>query len=144
MSDSNGVLSREQIDAKATLATRHVWIDEWQGHVCVRELTGDERFYLTELLANGQTKDGKYQTREVERELVRLSLCDPQSLEPLYKKAEVAKLMEKSGRAIDRIEDAAEEMNRIFAGEQQRSDDEKKSDSGANSVNGTASQPSSA
>jgi len=95
-------LSAAQILAANDIKTRSVEVPEWGGTVYVRTITGVERDRFEEMLNKG---------REQFRVKFVVTACCDEAGKPLFTADQVAALGEKSGVALNRVFDAAWEVN---------------------------------
>ena len=106
------MLTRENILAKNDTEIRKVKVPEWGGEVCVRVLTGVQRDAFESAVA-GKKKDGLQDIKGLRSMLVALALCDDKGTQ-LFSEADAPVLEKKSSKALQRIFDAAAELNGIL------------------------------
>jgi len=101
------ILTKEQILQADDRRMEEVEVPEWGGKVMVRGLTGTERDeFETELLAAGRRGD----YRGVRAKLVVRSIVDAAGA-PLFTRADIDELGNKSGVALDRVFAVAQRLS---------------------------------
>lgn len=100
------MLDREAILRKRPVETRAVDVPEWGGEVYVRVLSGRERDAFETAAAKNQVN--------LRARLACMCLCDDKG-ERLFQDNEFPKLGDLDGRGLDRVFDAACELNRLRA-----------------------------
>ncbi len=95
---------RESILGAKDIQTETVSVPEWDVTVQVRGLTGTQR---ARLLKNGFEPSGAVNFERLYPELVIASTFDPESGERVFTDADRDALNEKSGKALERIAQAA-------------------------------------
>lgn len=99
-------LTKEQILEADDLPTRDVEVPEWGGKVRVRSMTANERDrWENKMFADGKTAD------VIRANLVGLCAIDPNTGERMFKDVELLDLGNKSALAMQRVFDAASELN---------------------------------
>jgi hypothetical protein len=96
---------RDQILAVEDLAEEIVDVPEWDARFLVREMDAEQltAFRLASYQASLESKSDAYALALA----VRFSTCDPASGEPVFRKGDEAKLVKKSGKALERLSDVA-------------------------------------
>ena len=112
------LLTREAILAHEDLITRRVEVPEWGGAVLVKVLKADEKMaYERSNTIRRRGRDGVVQIDPNEKVNFRVNLamrvCVDAAGNPLFTEADVAALGQKSAAALERIFDAACDLNRI-------------------------------
>lgn len=102
-------LSRAEILALSELQREDVPVPEWRTSVIVRELTGSERDEYETWMLKARGADGGFPPN-VRARLVVMTAID-ESGQPLFADADVAALGAKSGRALDRLWNAARRLS---------------------------------
>ncbi|MGC9260918.1 MAG: hypothetical protein ACP5I8_12715 [Phycisphaerae bacterium] len=101
------ILSRESILAMADLPTKDIEVPEWGGTIRVKTLSAGEREqWETSCLGE------KGKPRQIRASLAVVA-CVSDDGKPLFTQADIDTLGAKSGKALDRIFDAACELNGI-------------------------------
>ena len=110
MSETNGMLTRDDILAKDDLPVERVSVPEWGGHVYVRTLSARER----DAFEAAQLIQGKRRVRldlqDVRARFAALVICD-QHGKPLFTHHDIPKLTSKSAAALNRIYEAGQRLN---------------------------------
>ena len=109
MAKDTKFLTREQILAVDDLPHMDVDVPEWGGTVRVRTLRGTDRARLMEITADA--KDDGAPDDWIER-LVVACTCD-EAGEPLFEVADTRELHKKNAKALQRIFQAADDLNMI-------------------------------
>lgn len=111
-------LTRESILGADDLPLEEVRVEEWQGTVRVRTLTGKERDEFEQTVQNSQKGPNKFDIRGVKVKLLILTVCDEHGT-PLFKDSpgqdDMTALNEKSSRVIDRLFQVAQRVNGLTA-----------------------------
>lgn len=112
-----GLLTRDEILGKQDIKVQRVEIPEWDGHAFVRMLPGAERDRFEQ--SNVKVVKGKRGKTHTEpnpanfrARLAALCLCD-EAGKRLFADSDAVDLGRKCGAALDRIADAALELNRM-------------------------------
>ncbi len=109
-------LSRDEILNVKDIHTEEVYVKAWDAWVCVKSLTGKERDQFERSIVDwkGSGRKTKAEMKDnIRARLVALTVVDPETLEPLFKAADVAALGEKSAAALDTIYEAAQRLSKI-------------------------------
>ena len=93
------VLTKDDIFGADDLQREEVFVPEWNGHLFVRTLTGNERDSL-EASVEGPT--GKRDLKAFRTRLLTMAIVDEEGLN-LFTEKDVGKLGKKSARAINRV-----------------------------------------
>lgn len=101
-------LSRDAILGASDLDTEEVEVPEWGGTVLVRGLSGNERDKLEESI----TKNGKVSLDSFSAKLAAASIVDDNG-DRMFSQSDVKKLGQKSARALNRVQAAAQRLSRI-------------------------------
>lgn len=122
-----GLLTKDQILSKDDLQKEEVSIPEWDASVLISELSADARDEFEQYMVAERDKlqSKKNEYVHIRAALAAATLVD-ESGERLFSFAEAIKLGKKSGKALDRIFDAANKLNKIYGTE--REDLEKNSE----------------
>lgn len=104
-------LTREQIVSAQDIVTESVDVPEWGGHVLIRSLTARKRdaFEASVALQNGKQR---MNWRDMRARLVALCLVDENG-NRLFGDNDIATLSGKSGKALDRLFDACQKLNKM-------------------------------
>ncbi len=120
-------LTRDQILAAPDVEVRPVEVPEWGGTVYVRTLSGAQAEAYHAMIREGETASN------VRAKLVACAACDEQG-NPLFSADDVEALGTRSFRALDRVFEAALELNALGAAgaeaEEKNSETTPPSDSG--------------
>lgn len=100
-------LTKDEILQAKDLESREIEVPEWGGTVCVRMLTAKERDEL-EAFWLKRRESGDYTNARAQ--IVALTVCD-ESGDRLFAEADVDLLAGKSAAAMQRVYDAAMELN---------------------------------
>ena len=103
-------LSRELILGTDDLMTKVVEVPEWGGEVVVRGLRGRERDEFEASIMERRGRQMVPNTANIRAKLVVLCCIDEEG-KPLFNRADVEQLGEKSGAPIDRIYEVAAELS---------------------------------
>lgn len=132
------ILSKAAILAAVDLKTVDVEVPEWGGTVRVAVMTGEARDRFMELQGDGKTPYSLFQARVLVSCVVDEAgslLFEPDDVEPLRKRSKIA---------LDRVVDAAMQLNRLapdsVEAEVKNSDAAPSGDSGSGSASTSASQ----
>lgn len=117
----SNLLTGEDILEADDLETRDIEVPEWGGTVRVRGLTGEERDRFESELAEA-TPDSK--VVEVRGQKQRMNMvnaraklvarcCIDENGERLFSDTQISELAKKSGRALDRVYEVAQELSGI-------------------------------
>lgn len=109
-------LSREDILEADDLDKREVTVEEWDGEVYIRELTGRERDAFENEILTGDPNDPDVNTENLRARLLVRTLCDEDG-ERLFEDDQMEDLAEKSGAVLGRLFEVAQEMNGMTAEE---------------------------
>ena len=99
------MLSKEDILSAKDLKTKDVEVPEWGGAVRVRTMTGADRMKFQHLVS----AKGKKESGVIEALLIAAVVDD--NGEPLFSADDLAALQSKSTKAIQRVFEAAAELN---------------------------------
>ena len=105
------LLTKESILEIEDLALVEMEIPEWDGIVTLKPLTGEEKDNF-EYAIFTETKEGK-SLKNLRARLVAASVVNPDTKELLFTQSDVAYLGRKSGAALDRIFQRAQEINHM-------------------------------
>jgi hypothetical protein len=107
------LLGRNQILDAKDLKTEDIPVPEWGGEVRIRMLTGEERDQfeasMVELKKDGTTKANR---ENVRARLLVLCIVNEQG-EQMFNRADIKLLGRKSAKALERVINAANELNGI-------------------------------
>lgn len=103
------LLTREQIFEAKDIKSELVTVPEWGGDVYVTELSGSARDQFEGSLVG---KNGGTNLTNVRAKLVAASVTDKDG-NLLFTDKDVARLGKKSGKALDRIYEAAQRLSKI-------------------------------
>lgn len=107
------LLGRNQILDAKDLETKDIPVPEWGGDVRIRMLTGEERdafeASMIELRKDGTTKANR---ENVRARLLILCIVNEQG-EQMFNRADIKLLGRKSAKALERVINAANELNGI-------------------------------
>lgn len=112
-----GLLSKDQILSADDLPFRDVDVPEWGGTVRVRTMTGGERDAFEASLYEKEGDDLVYKREHFRAKLLSRCIVDEKGT-LLFSAKEIEKLSGKSARALNRLFDAAQELNAISKEEQ--------------------------
>ncbi|MBX9877635.1 MAG: phage tail assembly chaperone [Candidatus Obscuribacterales bacterium] len=105
------VLNKEQIFAFKDREIQKVEIPEWEGHVCVRVVTGAERLALESLVAG--LSDGSPEERMMKlARIICMVACDEEG-KPLFEESDSQELMKKSAKPLMRIVRSGTKLNSL-------------------------------
>lgn len=104
-------LNKDQIMSADDLQEREVAVPEWGGTVLIKALTGHERDNFEASVIVGRGRDRDINMRALRAKLSALSIIDPVSKERMFSEKEVRFLGQKSARALQRVFEAAQELN---------------------------------
>ena len=105
-------LNREEILQKQDLVTEDVYIEQWQGYVCVKSLSGKERDKWERDIVEVKGKQ-IISKDNIRAKLVALSVVDPETLKPLFAPADVEALGSKNAGALDTIYTVASRLSKV-------------------------------
>ncbi len=106
------MLTRDQILSANDLRSEVVPVPDWDGEVTVRELTGEERDEYESSIVIGIGDGMSVNPVNMRAKLVAMSVVDENG-ERLFTMKDVKALGMKSGKALDRIVDAAQRLSGI-------------------------------
>lgn len=106
---SRARLSRAQILGLAELRREDVDVPEWNATVTIRELTGAERDEYETWMLKARAAEGGFPPNVRARLVVMCALDE--GGQPLFAEADVTALGAKSGRALDRLWNAARRLS---------------------------------
>ncbi len=110
--DAGPALSAAEILGADDLPIQRVKVPEWKGHVYVRSMSAAGRDQWELFLISHKTPDGDLNFRNVRATLVAQTCCDAEG-QLLFTPDQADALGQKSGRAIDRVYQAAQALNAI-------------------------------
>lgn len=113
-----GLLSKESILAIDDLPFRDVEVPEWGGSVRVRTMTGGERDEFEASLYEKQGDELVYKREHFRAKLLARCIADEKG-DLLFRAGDIEKLSRKSAKALNRLFDAAQELNAISKEEQE-------------------------
>ena len=125
------LLSREAIFAREDLITRRVDVPEWGGSVLVKVLKADEKMaYERSNTVRRRGRDGVVQIDPNEKVNFRVGLvmrtCVDANGAPLFTEVDTVAVGQKSAAALERIFEAACELNRIGKRDVEEPEEEEK------------------
>ena len=103
-------LTRDQILAIDDLPIEQVKIPEWKGSVYMRTLTGKQRDEFEQTAIQRKTKKG-IDIRGLKVKLVAMCLCNKDGKLLFAGRDDEAKLIEKSGSALERLSEVAQRLS---------------------------------
>ena len=103
-------LTRDQILAIDDLPIEQVKIPEWKGSVYMRTLTGKQRDEFEQTAIQRKTKKGS-DIRGLKVKLVAMCLCNKDGKLLFAGRDDEAKLIEKSGSALERLSEVAQRLS---------------------------------
>lgn len=112
-----GLLSKDQILAAEDLPSRDVEVPEWGGTVRVRTMTGGERDAFETDLWDRSGDEPVYNREHFRAKLLSRCIVDEKGAR-LFSDKDIEKLSGKSAKALNRLFDAAQEINAISKEEQ--------------------------
>jgi len=117
VTDAKSVKSvRELILSVNDLPRENVHVPEWDVTLCVQGLTGKQReeFESAMLVRKGKRYD--VDMRDMRARLVALAVVDADTGERIFNDADIPKLSEKSGAALERIVSVAQRLSGLDEG----------------------------
>ena len=130
-------LTRDQILDADDLKTESVPVPDWGGSVNVRTMTGHERAQLELQVNKANAKKNGQAGLAVFRELLAVECIVDDAGAKLFTRVDIARLSQKSGRALDTVADVAmrlngmkqEEVEELVGKSEPTADDDSSSDS---------------
>jgi len=122
-----GLLTKQEILSQDDLKTEELYIPEWKASVLVSELSADARDEFEQFMVGERDKlqSKKNEYAHIRAALAAATLVDEKG-ERLFSSQDIIKLGKKSGKALDRIFDVANKLNKIYG--QERENIEKNSE----------------
>ena len=111
------LLSKDQIFSAEDLPYRDIEVPEWHGTVRVKTMTGMEREAFEGSLWDRSGETPIYKPEHFRAKLLSKCIVDEKG-ERLFSDKDIEKLSGKSAKALDRLFDAAQEINGISREEQ--------------------------
>ncbi len=105
-------LNRQEILEKKDIKTKDVYVEPWDGHVCVKGLTGKERDKWESSIVEMKKKTAVVKDN-IRAKLVALSIVDPDTMKPIFAEADIEALGAKSAAALDVIFSEARKLSGI-------------------------------
>lgn len=103
------ILSKDQILQSEDRKTKTIEVPEWGGEVIIKEMSAFDRDEFESSLAG---KNGGQNLKNWRAKLAAVSIVDEKG-SLLFSKDEILKLSKKSSKALNRIADAAIELNQM-------------------------------
>lgn len=111
LSDIDNLLSKSAILEADDLPLDTVKVPEWGGSVVIRGMTGAERDAFEATIFVGKGDDRELNLHMLRAKLAAMSIVDPETHERMFNEREITLLGQKSARALQRVFDAAQELN---------------------------------
>jgi len=111
-------LTKSDILKADDLKMEEVEIPEWNGSVFVTELTGDARDEFEQYLAQLEEKRQEGNFMHLRAALAAATIVDEKK-ERMFTFNEIKQLGKKNGKALDRIFEAANKLNKVFGTERE-------------------------
>lgn len=113
-------LSKKDILSADDLQTIEKYIEEWGGTVRISEMSADARDYFEQYLANiaRKNRDEDEQYYAIRAPLCAMCIVDEKA-DCIFTFGEVEKLGQKNAKAIDKIFEEANKLNKVFGQERE-------------------------
>lgn len=107
-------LTREDILQADDLEKEKVYLEPWDGHVYVREMTAEERDEfesdMVDVRQNGQGSETQMDTRNIRARMAALTVVDKDD-NRLFSEDDIKRLGSKSSRAMNKIFNKAQKLS---------------------------------
>jgi hypothetical protein len=129
------ILSREQILGAKDIATRSVWVEQWQGSVLVRGLMGFERDEYEQSLVDLSGGKARVNMRNARARLVVMTVVDEQG-NRVFSDTDIAMLTTKNASALETIWDVAAALSGLGDGDAKAMGNDSESGQKGDSISG--------